>query len=165
VQDAGRGDTRTAWAVDATYARKHFKLFGEVLQNYGVLNPRRYVSGGPSRRVTDLIAGTEYVAGPATFRFTYSAGFDEQPSGWQQLFVPGVTLALTKERRFLRRLRSLGRLPGTGSQARRPRERRAARRQLAILNGAHRFPREEALVVVESDGQMANQTLDGAPGR
>jgi len=82
----GGSDTLTAWAFDATYDRGGFRVFGEVLQNYGVLNPVRYVSGGPSSRITDLIAGTQYVAGPATFRFTYSAGFDEGPSGWQQLF-------------------------------------------------------------------------------
>ena len=96
IQPDGSGDTLAAWAIDATYSWNGLRLFGEVLQSHGVLNPTRYVSGGPSRRVTDLVAGAQYVCGPATFRFTYSAGFDENPSGWQQLWVPGVTVALTK---------------------------------------------------------------------
>ena len=29
-------------------------------------------------------------------RVNYSAGFDDNPYGWQQMWVPGVTVALTK---------------------------------------------------------------------
>ena len=89
-------DTLSAWAIDVTYARQHFQIFGEFLQSYGIMNPARYVSGGPSERVSDAVLGVQYVWGPVTLRATYSAGFDEDPSGYQTLFVPGVTVALTK---------------------------------------------------------------------
>ncbi len=96
VTENGHNNWVSAWALDATYARKHWQVFGEVLQSYGVLNPMRYVSGGPSERVSDAVLGAQYVWGPVTFRATASAGFDEDPSGYQTLFDPGVTVALTK---------------------------------------------------------------------
>lgn len=89
-------DTLSAWAIDATYSRKHWQAFGEILQSYGIMNPNRYVSGGPSHRVSDAVLGAQYVCGPVTFRATASAGFDEDPSGYQTLFDPGITVALTK---------------------------------------------------------------------
>ncbi len=85
-----------AWAVDLTYTKSRWKIFGEVLQAYGVRNPERFASGGPSNRTTDLLTGIHYKVGPATLRANYSAGFDENPYGWQQMWVPGVTIALTK---------------------------------------------------------------------
>ena len=85
-----------AWAVDLTYTKSRWKIFGEVLQAYGVRNPERFASGGPSNRTTDLLTGIHYKVGPATLRANYSAGFDENPNGWQQMWVPGVTIALTK---------------------------------------------------------------------
>ena len=85
-----------AWSVDLTYTKSRWKVFGEVLQSYGVRNPVRFVSGGPSNRTTDVLAGIHYKLGPATYRVTYSAGFDDNPYGWQQMWVPGVTIALTK---------------------------------------------------------------------
>lgn len=85
-----------AWAVDATYTKGRWKVFGEVLQSYGVRNPVRFASGGPSNRTTDLLTGIHYKLGPTTWRCNYSAGFDDNPYGWQQMWVPGVTIALTK---------------------------------------------------------------------
>ena len=85
-----------AWAVDATYTKGRWKIFGEVLQSYGVRNPVHFASGGPSNRTTDLLTGIHYRLGSATFRCNYSAGFDDNPYGWQQMWVPGVTIALTK---------------------------------------------------------------------
>lgn len=91
------GDTsRLAWAADATYTYGHFKVFGEVDQSFGVINPNRYVSGGPSDRITDTEVGAAYQYGPVTYRLAWSAGFDANPSGHQYLWVPGVTVALTK---------------------------------------------------------------------
>ena len=54
------------------------------------------MQSGPSNRTTHVLAGVHHRVGPATFRFSYSAGFDENPAGWQQLWLPGMTLALTK---------------------------------------------------------------------
>jgi hypothetical protein len=97
----GSGDTsQLAWAADATYTWQRFKVFGEVDRSFGVLNPARYVSGGPSDHITDPLAGVEYKYGPATFRLAWSAGFDANPSGHQYLWVPGITQALTKNTTF-----------------------------------------------------------------
>jgi hypothetical protein len=96
VKADGRNNWVSAWAADATYSRKRWQVFGEVLQSYGVLNPMRYASGGPSERVSDGVLGAQYIWGPVTFRATASVGFDEDPSGYQTLFVPGVTVAMTK---------------------------------------------------------------------
>lgn len=90
--DEGTG----AYAVDATYTRGNFKVFGELMQSFGRINPTRYVSGGPSNRITDALVGAHYTCGPVTYRLSYSAGFDDNPGGHQNLWVPGATVALTK---------------------------------------------------------------------
>ncbi len=92
----GNNTNQLAWAADITYKWNGFKVFGEVDQSFGVLNRKRYVSGGPSNRITDLLAGMAYRYGPVTYRFAWSAGFDANPSGHQYLWVPGVTIAMTK---------------------------------------------------------------------
>jgi Gram-negative porin len=92
----GIGDhTASAWAADLTYTNGDFKLFGEVMQNHGAVNPTRYVSGGASDEITDYLVGASYQTGPVTWRINYSAGFDKDPGGEQHLFLPGVTVALT----------------------------------------------------------------------
>ncbi len=92
----GPDQTPKAYALDLTYTYDHLKLFGEGLQEFGVLNPDFYVSRGPSDRISDFLLGAEYKYGPATFRVAYSAGYEANPSGHQSLWVPGVTLGLTK---------------------------------------------------------------------
>lgn len=97
AQDASFSDHAfSAWGVDLTYTRGKFKAYAEVLQSNGALTPAHYVSGGMSSRVTDFIVGTSYVTGPVTWRVAYSAGYDHHPGGRQYMFVPGVTIALTK---------------------------------------------------------------------
>jgi hypothetical protein len=88
-------DTFAAWVVDLTYAKGDFKVFGEVLQSHGTIHPTRYVSGGPSDRLTDYLVGTSYRTGSVTWRANYSAGFDDNPGGESSLFLPGATIALT----------------------------------------------------------------------
>jgi len=92
----GRNRGQFAWAADITYKRGGFKIFGEVDQSFGVLHPKRYVSGGPSNRISDVLVGAGYQFGPVLYRIAWSAGFDANPSGHQYLLVPGVTVALTK---------------------------------------------------------------------
>jgi predicted porin len=99
IRDAGSGlgnETVAAWAVDATYARGNWKIFGEVFQNYGVINPVRYTSLGPSNRLTGFLAGGHYVTGPVTWRASWSASIDENPSAVQNLVVAGCTIKVTK---------------------------------------------------------------------
>jgi hypothetical protein len=89
-----------AWCVDGTYTNGGLKVFFEGLQSYGTLSPSRYVSYGPSNRLTDLLVGVNWTSGPITYRFCYSVGFDDDPSGTQNLFVPGITVAVTKNVEF-----------------------------------------------------------------
>jgi hypothetical protein len=86
----------TVWGIDLTYTSGKFKTFAEVLQRNGAINPVRYVSGGMSTRTTDFIVGASYITGPVTWRVAYSAGYDSHPGGKQFMFVPGVTIAMTK---------------------------------------------------------------------
>jgi len=92
----GRNKSQLAWAADVTYKRGGLKVFGEADQSFGVLNQNRYVSGGPSNRITDVLTGVSYRYGPITYRLAWSAGFDSNPSGHQYLWVPGMTIAMTK---------------------------------------------------------------------
>ena len=92
--------THSAVAIDATYTRGRLKVFAEGLESYGVLSPSSYVSFGASDRVTDALVGFNWTNGPTTYRFCYSASLDSNPSGTQHLFVPGVTLALTRNAEF-----------------------------------------------------------------
>lgn len=89
-------DNTFAWAMDATYTRGRWKMFGEVLQSYGVINPKRFVSGGPSNKITDFLVGAHYKVGPVTYRCSYSLGLDDNPYGLESLVVGGATIKLTK---------------------------------------------------------------------
>jgi len=86
----------SAWAIDATYVKDRWKLFGEVLQAYGTRNPNRFVSGGASNRLTDFLVGAHYTSGPVTYRASYSLGLDDNPSGEQSVLVTGATVQLTE---------------------------------------------------------------------
>lgn len=92
----GGNTSQLAYAVDGTYTWRNFKIFSEVDQSFGRLNPNRYVSGGPSNRITDTEIGAAYQYGPVTYRIAWSAGFDANPSGRQYIWVPGVTIAFAK---------------------------------------------------------------------
>jgi len=94
-------DNQFAWAADITYRRGELRLFGEIDHSSGVLNQNRFVSGGPSDRITDLLTGISYKYGPITYRIVWSAGFDSNPSGHQYLWVPGITVAVTKNINFI----------------------------------------------------------------
>ena len=85
-----------AWAVDATYTKDNWKVFGEVLQSYGRINPARYTSGGPSNRLTDFLVGAHYIVGPVTYRASYSLGIDDNPYATNSLVVAGATIKLTR---------------------------------------------------------------------
>ena len=98
---ASPGDqSHSAWAIDATYTKANLKVFAECLQSYGILSPSSYVSYGPSSRITDALIGFNWTNGPVTYRFCYSLGLDDNPTGTQQLFVPGLTVAVTRNLEF-----------------------------------------------------------------
>ena len=63
-------------------------------------DPSNYVSFGPNNRTTDGLVGFNWTKGPVTYRFCYSLGLYANPTGTQHLFVPGVTVALTRNSEF-----------------------------------------------------------------
>lgn len=93
-------NTRGSWGTDVTLTCGNFSVFGEYIDGYGVTNPQRYVSGGPSDRVNSLRGGVAYKYGPATFHVNYSHGWDHNPGGHQFVFDPGVSVQLTKNVTF-----------------------------------------------------------------
>jgi hypothetical protein len=93
---ASPGDqTVSGWAVDGTWTKGPWKLFAEVSQLYGTLTPSHYISGGPSNRYTDGLAGITYTRGPLTYRCVYSFGVYDNPYGRQGMLVPGITAKIT----------------------------------------------------------------------
>jgi predicted porin len=66
------------------------------MQSYGVINPSRYVSGGPSNRITNFLTGAHYKTGPVLWRASYSLGIDDNPYATDSLVVAGATIDLTK---------------------------------------------------------------------
>ncbi len=93
-------DTRGAWGTDLTLTCGNISVFGEYIDGYGVTNPQRYVSGGPSDRINSLRGGVAYKYGPATFHVNYSYGWDHHPGGHQFVFDPGISVQLTKNVTF-----------------------------------------------------------------
>ena len=71
----------SGWAVDGTWSNGPWKVFAEASQRYGVLTPCDYISGGPSNRYTDAIAGITYTRGPVEYRCVYSYGNRIKGSG------------------------------------------------------------------------------------
>ena len=94
VLSRGSESRQRAWALDANYTLERLRLFAEVDRSTGVQNATRYVSGGPSRRTTDVLAGATYRIGIITWRIAWSQGLDREPAGHQSLWVPGLTIAL-----------------------------------------------------------------------
>lgn len=97
----GRDATHQAGAVDLSFSycfHKHgeLRLFGEAIQSFGVINPRRYVSGGPSSKIRNTVAGASVRFGPIIYRATYSEGIDENPNGRQHIWVGGATIMISK---------------------------------------------------------------------
>jgi hypothetical protein len=92
----GADDTRSAFGTDLTLTIGNFSVFGEYIDGFGVANPVRYVSGGPSDRVDSLRGGVAYKYGPVTFHVNYSYGWDHNPQGHQYVFDPGLNVQLTK---------------------------------------------------------------------
>ncbi len=91
-----RDQTVFAYAVDVTYTKGPWKLFAEGAQTFGIINPRRYVSGGPSNRITNVLAGVHYTRGPITYRCSYSNSIDDNPRAIQNMVLAGMTVAVTK---------------------------------------------------------------------
>jgi hypothetical protein len=85
-----------ATAVDVQFGWRSLNLFGEWVYSDGVRNPAHYISGGPSTRVDNYLLGGTYRWDWVTLRCTFSTGHAENPDGKQVLWVPAVTLHLTK---------------------------------------------------------------------
>ncbi len=72
------------------------RVFGEFLESHGTLNLKNYVTGGPSDRAREALAGFNVRYGPVTYRVSYSEAMYAHPSGHQKLWLGGVTLAISK---------------------------------------------------------------------
>ena len=88
--------TPAAYAVDMNYCTGPWRFLLEGQQYFGRRNPVRWISGGPSNRISDLLTGIHYTRGSITYRCNYSCTMDSNPSGVQNLVVTGVTVAATK---------------------------------------------------------------------
>jgi hypothetical protein len=89
-------DVTSGCALDVTYTRDRWKLFAEVVQVFGRRSPVRYVSGGPSNRLTDFFFGAEYTLEPVLLRANYELGLDANPHGRHELFRAGGSVRLTE---------------------------------------------------------------------
>lgn len=87
--------TRTAWGADFEYTNGPLNLRGEVLQLFGTIVPTRFASGGPSNRITSFSTEAAYTVGPVKYRGAYSASFDANPSGRQNIWSLGAVTQLT----------------------------------------------------------------------
>lgn len=87
----------SGWAVDVTHTVGPLKLIGEGMQTYGVFSPVRFTSGGPSDRLTNLLAEAQYVMGPFTHRASHSISIDENPYGMLSMWTIGTKIAATKD--------------------------------------------------------------------
>lgn len=88
--------TISAYGVDLNFTRGPWRAYLEGQQSFGVLNPVRFVSGGPSNLITSALAGLHYTHGAVTYRTSYSSLYDANPAGTLSVLVTGVTIAATK---------------------------------------------------------------------
>lgn len=93
--DVGLDDQRYAIGTDITLSYRNFSIFTDHIAAFGAVNPVRYVSGGPSDRITSSRIGTSYQYGPVNFHFNYSFGRDHNPDGHQSIINPGFNVQLT----------------------------------------------------------------------
>jgi hypothetical protein len=89
-------ETVSAYALDLTYTIGRWQAFIEGSQTFGTINPVRYVSGGPSNRISNLWTGLQYTQGPVTYRCSYSNSIDANPDATQNMILTGATVTLTK---------------------------------------------------------------------
>jgi predicted porin len=61
-----------------------------------VRNPVSYVSGGPSNRLTNFLAGVHFTHGAVTYRCSYSNSIYDNPHAVQNMVLAGATITLTK---------------------------------------------------------------------
>jgi predicted porin len=85
----------SGYAVDMNYYKGPWRLLMEGQQYFGRRNPTNWISGGPSNRISNLLAGIHYTRGSVTYRGNYSASLDSNPAGVQNLVVTGVTVAVS----------------------------------------------------------------------
>lgn len=84
------------YACDLTYTCGPWMAFLEGGRTFGVINPVRYVSGGPSDRISNIWTGLHYTHGPVTYRVSYSNSIDENPDAVQNMVLAGTTITVTK---------------------------------------------------------------------
>jgi hypothetical protein len=87
---------QTAFETDVTFTWRNLSVWGQYTASRGAITPVRYVSGGPSDRQSSVEAGVNYKIGPVAAHINYSYGWDDDPSGHQFIFNPGLVIAVSK---------------------------------------------------------------------
>ncbi|NQV25661.1 MAG: hypothetical protein HQ518_14985 [Rhodopirellula sp.] len=88
-------NTRSVWGTDLDYHCGPLNLRGEVLQINGRTVPNRFASGGPSNRITSFTTEAGYTVGPVKYRGVYSASYDANPDGRQNIWSLGTVTQVT----------------------------------------------------------------------
>jgi len=87
--------TRSVWGTDFDYYKGPLNLRGEILQINGPTVPNRFASGGPSNRITSFTSEAAYTVGPVKYRGVYSASYDANPDGRQNIWSLGAVTQVT----------------------------------------------------------------------
>lgn len=87
--------TRAVWGTDFDYYKGPLNLRGEVLQILGPTVPNRFASGGASNRITSFTTEAAYTVGPVKYRGVYTASFDSNPDGRQNIWSLGAVTQVT----------------------------------------------------------------------
>ncbi len=84
-------------AFDATWTRGALTLRAGLWHVDGVRHGEHYVTGGPTRQVTDLTLAAALRLGPFTPHVAWSAGWLRDPGGEQACLIVGVDVALLRK--------------------------------------------------------------------
>jgi hypothetical protein len=85
----------SVWGIDGQWTKGDWMVQAEYLHVSGKLSPARFVSGGPSNKITDFLFNVERTTGPVIWRATYGLGMDHNPFGRHQILKAGTEIKLT----------------------------------------------------------------------
>lgn len=90
-------ETFSAGALDATFSWKGLTLMGAVYVADGVRNETHYITGLPTRRLTDVVLAATWRIGPFTPHVCWSGGWVKEPGGHQESLIVGTDVALLRK--------------------------------------------------------------------
>ena len=86
---------RAAWGTHFDYKSGPWQLRGQLLQIFGRTVPTRFVSGGPSNRITSFSTEAGYTVGPVTWRGMFTQSHDANPNARQTIWSAGAVFKVT----------------------------------------------------------------------